>query len=428
MFSKTLRRALPRGLYGRAALILLLPVLTLQFIVGLVFIQRHFEGVTEQMTQSVVLELQVLRDAPPDRRAPLADALGITLGGPAPTPARVFYDLSGKVVVDTLTAAFPALGPVDLSNHRRVRTSIATQDGPLVVDFSRQRVSASNPHQLLVIMGVMGLLLTLVAFIFLRNQLRPMARLARAAEAYGRGQILPYRVAGSLQVRAAGLAFLQMRDRIERQSQARRLMLSGLSHDLRTPLTRMRLELSMMEDPGALPQDVEDMSRLVDAFLDYARGDTPETSQDVDLETLLTQTAARAGPIDLTTTPVTLHLRPLAIRRAVDNLIGNAQRHGSKVSITLTRTDDAAIIAVEDNGPGIPQDQHAEAVRPFTRLDPARNQDKGSGVGLGLAIVSDIARSHGGRLRLDDSPTLGGLRARLVLPLPPSGAPIRSPQ
>lgn len=417
MFSQTLKRALPRGLYGRAALILLLPVITLQFIVGLVFIQRHFEGVTQQMTRSVVLELQVVRDTPPDRRAPLAEALDIALGGPDPAPARAFYDLSGKVVVDTLTAAFPGLGPVDLGEARRVRTSLPTEDGPLVVEFSRKRVSASNPHQLLVIMVVMGLLLTLIAFIFLRNQLRPMARLARAAEAYGRGQILPYRVAGSLQVRAAGVAFLQMRERIERQSQARRLMLSGLSHDLRTPLTRMRLELSMMEDPGTLPRDVDDMSRLVDAFLDYARGDAPETAQDVDLAALLTEAATRAGPVELRTTPATLHVRPLALRRAVDNLIGNALRYGSQVQVSLTQGD-TVVITVEDDGPGIPADQRTEATRPFTRLDPARNQDSGSGVGLGLAIVSDIARSHGGKLKLDDSPTLGGLRAQLILPKP----------
>ncbi len=439
MIFQWLKRYMPRGLYGRAALILLLPVLTLQVMVSVVFIQRHFEGVTQLMTRSVALDLRYLNDtvsAAPDlaaaqtqaARIGLALEMRVALPATAPgTEARAFYDLSGRAVISTLRDDLPQVRAIDLTDRRRVNLRLETAFGPMAVDFARDRVSASNPHQLLVIMVVMGALMTLIAFFFLRNQLRPIKRMAAAAQEFGKGRIVDFHPTGAIEVRAAGTAFLDMRNRIERQTQSRTMMLSGVSHDLRTPLTRLRLGLSLMDDVEAAPliRDIDDMQRLLDAFLDFARGDAGDAVVSTDVVALMQQVvddarragqAATLGPItglDLLDGPVPL--RPMALRRALENLIGNALRYGTHAEIGLTVMERTLRITVEDDGPGIAAAQREEAVRPFSRLDPARNQDKGSGVGLGLAIVADIARLHGGVLRLDDSVRLGGLRADLVL-------------
>ncbi|TCP20987.1 ATP-binding protein [Rhodovulum adriaticum] len=429
---------LPRGLYGRAALILLVPVVTLQLVVSVVFIQRHFEDVTRQMIRSISPELNYLLDtvqAAPDvdtARGAAADlgaalALRTTLPG-QPQPARgarLFYDLSGLVVVDALYDTVPAVTGIDLArNEREVRLSMATRHGVLEVVFDRRRVSASNPHQLLVLMVFTGLLMTLIAYLFLRNQLKPIRRLAEAAEAFGKGRALRYKPSGATEVRAAGRAFLDMRDRIERQIEQRTLMLSGVSHDLRTPLTRLKLELSMAEDSPetqAMLRDLSDMERMIDTFLDFARADALDDPEPCDPAALLRRVAAGAralgGQVTLGPLPVDEQatLRPLAVERALQNLVGNAMRHGNQVALGLELRPRQLIFTVEDDGPGIPDDQRDAAMQPFQRLDTARTLDSGSGVGLGLAIAADIARGHGGALRLRNSADLGGLRAELIL-------------
>jgi two-component system osmolarity sensor histidine kinase EnvZ len=430
-----LKRWLPRGLQGRATLILLLPVVTLQLVISISFVQRHYEGVTRQMAISVLLELNHLVesvDAAPgpgaarDVAARLGRALELeTRFAPPPPEDRVDrWDLSGRQVVAALNAGLDEVLAVDLGAKRRVGVWLGTDHGALEVNFDRRRISARNPHQLLVMIVVLGALFTLIAYLFLRNQLRPITRLAAAASAYGKGRIVPYRAGGAWEVRAAGNAFLDMRNRIERQVQARRLMLSGLSHDLRTPLTRLRLGLSMLPEEEAAPLagDVDEMRRLIDAFLEFARGDASEKVEQTDPETLVARVvedAQRAGqavslrPGQGRSEP--MPLRPLALRRALENLINNALRYGTRCEVSLIIGPRSLRILVEDDGPGIPADQREEAMRPFTRLDPARNQDRGSGVGLGLAIVADIAHALGGTLHLGDSPRLGGLRAELVL-------------
>ena len=438
MIFQWLKTLMPRSLYGRAALILLLPVITLQLVISVAFIQRHFDEVTRQMTQSVMIDLRYLLDqvsAAPDLASAqaAADHYGAALQlravvGPdpvAPGDSRRFYDLSGAVVIATLRGQLDQVQAINLDDERRVEMWLTVPQGVLALGFDRGRVSASNPHQLLVLMLVLGVLMTLISYSFLRNQLRPIKRMAAAAAEYGKGRIVPYQPAGANEVRAAGSAFLEMRARIERQTQSRTLMLSGVSHDLRTPLTRLRLGLSLIDEAEAAPllRDVDDMQHLLDAFLDFARGDAEDALEPTDPQALLTHVVAdavRAGQaavlVETPTTPAAqVPLRPLAIRRAVENLIGNALRYGTKAELSLTISDRMIRISVEDDGPGIPADRREEAMRPFTRLDPARNQDRGSGVGLGLAIVADIARGHGGVLRLGDSARLGGLRADIVL-------------
>lgn len=265
--------------------------------------------------------------------------------------------------------------------------------------------------------------MTSFAYIYLRNQLRPIKRLARAATAFGRGRHMRFTPAGAAEMRAAGTAFVDMRARIERHIETRTLMLSGVSHDLRTPLTRMRLALTMLDDADRIPleQDVIEMQQMIDAFLSFAAGESegePEKIDATELVRLLVKDAQRANlPVSfyMSEGTGTTLLRPIAMRRALDNLINNAVRYGNRAEVSITITNKFVRFRVEDDGPGIPEAQRSDAQQAFVRLDPARNQDKGSGVGLGLAITADIARAHGGTLRLSDSKRLGGLKADMII-------------
>ncbi|MGR3503852.1 ATP-binding protein [Pseudaestuariivita sp.] len=433
-----LKRYMPRTLFGRAALIVVLPVLTVQLVVSVVFVQRHFAGVTEQMVESIARELNLFAarieagaDPGQGDLAALIAELGYTVRPPGETlerdlgPDRVWYDLTGGIVMREMQAQVPSLQYVRLPTERDVIAVLETAQGPLHIEFDRRRVSASNPHQLLVNMIVFGVLFTIIAFLYLRGQLRPITRLAHAASAFGRGQRVPYKPSGAIEVREAGTAFLDMRARIERQIEQRTRMLSGVSHDLRTPLTRLKLGLSMQEhDPeiAAMARDVEDMEHLVDEFLSFARGDAASgEAEALDPAAFAAQVVADAqrGRTDVTLQDTSgagqITARPIALRRALENLIGNAVRYGSKAEVSVEITDASVRFRVEDDGPGIPEHAREDAVRPFTRLDPARNQDRGSGAGLGLTIAADIARAHGGVLVLGDSARLGGLQADIVL-------------
>lgn len=431
------QRILPRGLYGRAALILIVPIVALQLVFSTEFIQRFYEDVTSQMTQGVAIDLGFLLDqidASADlaevrsRVVPMAEALQITVTVPAGASAPVqdrlaLFDLSGGTIISTLRERLPTLVAVDLTGENRIVVlRFDSRFGPVQAEVSRRRMSAANPHQLIVLMIFASILLTVIAYVFLRRQLRPITKLAEAAAEFGKGRMVDYRPRGAQEVREAGRAFLDMRGRIDRQIEQRTLMLSGVSHDLRTPLTRMRLALSLMPEDAevaALQADVVQMERMVDEFLAFVRGDAMEGSQLVDPVALIRGLVEQAGAgvtfagVEGVPEPVTM--RPQAVVRAVENLISNARRYGKRVEVRLTFLDRSLRIAVEDDGPGIPAGQRDEALRPFTRLDASRDPNRGAGVGLGLSIASDIALSHGGALRLSQSATLGGLKAELVI-------------
>jgi len=435
-----IKNYMPRSLFGRAALILIVPVISIQLVVSVVFIQRHFDGVTRQLSRGVMLETRALL-ATVEGAASLGQAqahvatlagdlsLAVTLPAEARPTARgdllSFWDLSGRSVGAVLHEGLATLDLVDLaSSTRSVDLWLSTRHGPMLVKVSRSRVTPSNPHQLLVITAVASLLMTAVAFVFLRNQLSPITRLASAAVAFGRGEIAPYKPRGAIEVRAAGNAFLDMRSRIERQTQQRTLMLSGVSHDLRGPLTRLKLGLSLLpdgEDTTALQRDVQVMERLVDEFLAFARGDAMEEPMDSDPAALVAEVLERAHRMgqNVTLGPCSgsgqVRLRPQAILRALENLVGNSVRYGRRAEVSFALTEKSLRFSVQDDGPGIPQEKREEALLPFARLDAARDPNNGGGVGLGLSIAADIARSHGGVLRLGESETLGGLRADLVL-------------
>jgi two-component system osmolarity sensor histidine kinase EnvZ len=438
MIARRLKVHMPRSLYARAVLILLVPVVTILLVVSVVFIQRLYENVTRQMTEGVAQEVRLVLNRIEEASDPasalqsafeIAAPLGIEISSAAfdLEERRSWYDLSGRVVIDTLHDEIEALRSVDLTGREGfVRIELETSQGPVMLELLRARVSARNPHQFLVLIGFTAILMTVIALIYLRNQIRPIRRLARAADAFGKGRRVPYRPTGATEVRQAGAAFLDMRDRIERQIEQRTLMLSGVSHDMRTPLTRMKLALSLMddsEDTRAIRRDVMDMERMLDAFLDFARGEAGEEPVRVDPADLVKVAVARAQRGDLPvmlgdiTSPGETLLRVDAMSRALDNLIGNAVRYGGRAVVSVFCDESAVFLRVDDPGPGIPETMREEAQKPFARLDRSRNQDGGSGVGLGLSIAADIARSHGGALILGKSPDLGGLRAVISIPL-----------
>ncbi|WP_282157857.1 ATP-binding protein [Shimia thalassica] len=435
MTFRWLKHYMPRSLYGRAALILILPVITLQLVVSVAFIQRHFEGVTRQMSNAAAREINLivetvnLADDTTERASDLAFLSDVLNAGisyqddSAIEDRRRWYDFSGIVIDRIFSTRIPGYRGIDLPDNDFVNVFVDSDLGLLKVQFDRRRVSASNPHQLLVSMVFFGGLMTLIAYFYLRNQLRPITRLSTAAEAFGKGRNIPYSPNGAIEVRAAGNAFLDMRSRIERQIEQRTMMLSGVSHDLRTPLTRLKLGLSLIEEEEAelLLQDVDEMERLLDVFLSFARDAKEGDPEEVDpfaLVERIVQDSARSGH-DVTLVSCegsgVASFRVVGVRRAIENIIGNAVRYGSKAEVSVVMTDKYLRIRVEDDGPGIPEDAREEAQKPFTRLDPARNQNKGTGVGLGLAIAADVARAHGGVLRLGTSETLGGLRADIVI-------------
>ena len=425
---------MPKRLYYRAALILVFPVVFLQLIVSIVFIQKHFEGVTVQMTRTVAAELDLLTEVIERDGAVAAQQIARSLGMSMSIVSqdtefierRRMFDLTGIVVRRELLA-LPEILTVDMPNNKKVNTRIKSGQEYFDLQFSRKRVSASNPHQLIVYLIVFGAFFTVIAFFYLRNQLRPITRLANAAEAFGHGENVNYYPSGALEVRAAGQAFLDMRERIQRHLKQRTMILSGVSHDLRTPITRLKLGLAFLpkEQREPLEKDVEDMNLLLNEFLDFAKfqNETDVPPEDINPSILiddLIENFSRAnikieslGKINITS----IKLKPFAIKRALENLINNANRYGSQILIETKSEENSLIISVHDDGPGIDRTQYEEVLQPFSRLDPSRNQNKGSGVGLGLPIAKEIVEAHGGILKLSKSSILSGLSVSLIIPV-----------
>lgn len=440
--SHAYKRFLPRSLFGRAVMILIVPIAILQVIVALVFIERHWNGVTRQMAKEFASEINfvaalVEQETDPLKREALLSEAGESLGYKiwiepdgvlAPGIRRPAYGIIPKVLTETLRDNIERPLRVDtIALAKRVDLQMQLKSGVLHATPRENRMIAAKPHLLLVWMVSAAIVLLVVAVIFLRNQVRPIRQLADAAEAFGKGQPAPpFKLKGAEEIRRASGAFQQMRGRIERQISQRTMMLSGVSHDLRTPLTRMRLALEMAgEDPEAvaLKSDVDEMERMVDGFLAFARGEEGEQTVEVDLLEVvdaIVETESGAGrDIRLCTVLIDQDfralLRPDAIRRCIQNLVGNALKYGNSVEVTLEASEQRLSVIVEDDGPGIPENLREEAFKPFQRLDPARNMDSGGGSGLGLSIALDAARAHGGDIVLGAS-TLGGLKATLLLP------------
>ncbi|GAB5507235.1 MAG: HAMP domain-containing protein [Rhizobiaceae bacterium] len=430
---------LPKRLYARSLIIVIAPMLLLQSVIAFVFMERHWQTVTFRLSAAVTRDIAAiieLIEAYPDddgyseivRIAQEKLELNIDILPPDPLPApspKPFFSILDQALSSEIVRQIDRPFWIDtVGNSNIVEIRVQLEGKVLRVFARRSQAYASNTHIFLLWMVGTSLVLLAIAVAFLRNQIRPILRLAEAAESFGKGRPMAddFEPRGAEEVKLAGHAFIQMRQRIERQIEQRTTMLTGISHDLRTVLTRFRLQLALLGgkmDTGPLNQDVDDMQSMLEGYLAFARGEAEEDTGVFDLAEFLEKTREEAElhkrklKTQLKGAPE-VHVRPGAFRRLLSNLISNAFRHGKNVAISAVHGKGRLVVTVDDDGPGIPVEKREEVFKPFVRLDEARNQDA-SGTGLGLAIARDIARSHGGDITLEDSPKGG---ARVVVSVP----------
>ncbi len=434
-----LKRILPRRLLGRSLLIILAPLVLLQIAATWFFFDRHYDVITKRLAQGIaggvatIIEMLKRADTPEDRvyifalaERTLQFRLSLEEGTSLPPDLKPPRDtLLEEHLSNALYARLRRLFTIDADSlPLDVEIRVQLPQGVLRVLVRREQLFSDTTYIFVIWMVGASIILFAVAVIFMRNQVRPIRRLAEVAESFGKGRdVKNFRLEGATEVRQAASAFLLMRARIKRQIEQRTAMLAGVSHDLRTPLTRMKLELALMP-PGptrdSLAADATEMEHMIEGYLAFARGEGPEPLAEVDLTALVaevTEQAARGGRQVLFVggPPLRLTLRPAAVKRALANLVENGLRHGTAVELTLTALPDRVEITVDDNGPGIPAAQREIVFKPFFRLEAGRDPNRG-GAGLGLTIARDVARGHGGDVTLEAAPG-GGLRARLRLPL-----------
>ena len=433
------KKILPRGLFGRSLLILVIPVLAVQAVTTYVFFDRSWAKVTDRLAYSIGGEIASIADfveAHPDRLS--VDQItsyayrdlnlmvsfepGAKLQQDAETANVWFVSQTIHAALDSKLSRPHAIH-VDLS-EKWIDIALGLKNGVLHIAVPQWRIYTSATYIFLLWMIGASIVLLAIAILFMRNQIRPIRRLAVAAVRFGRGLDMPvnFKPEGAYEIRQAARAFMGMQERIRRQVQQRTSMLAGVSHDLRTPLTRMKLQIAMMsgtKDVEALNGDIADMERMINAYLDFARGEGGETVIRTDIVGLLetiVQSAKRQGTSIEFSSPgdIFLEIRPVAFSRAIANLVGNAQKYACRIWLAASVTDDYLTITIDDDGPGIPADRIDDMFRPFVRGEPSRNPDTG-GVGLGLPIAQDIVTGHGGRIQLSRSPR-AGLRAVIAIP------------
>ena len=437
--SRWLNSVMPKGLYARALLIIIAPMVILQSVVAFVFMERHWNVVTQRLSASVVQDIAALIDIyrgyPQDAdqaqiRRIAQDRLGLVvdflpLADMPPPGPKPFFSLLDQALSDQLRKQIGRPYWIDTVGKSALLEIRVQLDNTVMRVFARRSAAyVSNSEIFLLWMVGTSTVLLAVAIVFLRNQIKPILRLADAAESFGKGREVPnFRPRGAREVRRAAAAFIEMKTRIERAMEQRTAMLAGVSHDLRTVLTRFKLELALIEDSpevDAMKKDVDEMARMLEAYLAFARGDSGEAAAPTDMAEFLEELRLDAERHGHKTSvifhgPPIVTVRSAAFKRCLANLVSNAARHAPSIAIAGHRDHRYLTVTVDDDGPGIPAGLREEVFKPFLRLDGARNQDEG-GTGLGLAIARDIARSHGGDITLGDSP-LGGLRATVRVPV-----------
>jgi two-component system osmolarity sensor histidine kinase EnvZ len=441
--SFTLKQFLPRSLLGRSLLILILPVLLIQVITTFVFFDRHWGKVTARLAYAVAGEVAIIVDAYAEEEAGGIDIEGLAqdfkqylslsvslLDGALPearyNPATQMWE---NIVADRLrhemTLQVDRPFTLDFNFEDKVVTVyVAMDDGVLKIMLPQRRLFSSSGYVFLLWVAGASIVLLVLSILFMRNQVRPIRRLAVAADRFGRGQDVPkFKPEGANEVRQAARAFIDMRRRIQRQVSQRTDMLAGVSHDLRTPLTRLNLELEMLSETvnvEGMKQDVHEMERMVAGYIDFVRGDGEEQFEFIELKTLFDKMIAalnrqRVAVAQDVEEGLRVRVRPLAFERALNNLMVNASKYGEHVWVSAFLDDGKVHIQIEDDGPGIAEEMLSEVFKPFKRVDDSRNAETG-GVGLGLSIAMDIVQSHGGNIELSTS-TYGGLCAVVRLPV-----------
>ncbi len=439
----TIKSFLPRSLFGRSLLIIITPIVLIQVIATFMFFDRHWSKMAQRMSFAVAGEValiaktieenpdqanveRIIKLAAQDLELLASYDENAALDAEKITPySHVWESMVGESLTRELHGQLrrPFSLNVDFE-EKWVEVSVQLEKGVLNVSLPQRRLFSSSAYIFLLWMIGASIILLLIAILFMRNQIRPIRKLAVAAERFGKGWDVPsFKPSGAREVRQASEAFLQMHKRIKRQIAQRTDMLAGVSHDLRTPITRLKLQLAILgdsPDATAMKQDLAEMEKMIEGYLDFVRGEGVEQLSLVDLNAMLdkvAQDARRQGheaSVNLDE-PVQLMLRPMAFERCLANLVNNAVRYGDHVWIGAQRFEDRLEITVDDNGPGIPEDQYEDVFKPFYRVDQARDTGSGS-VGLGLPIVMDIVYAHGGKIELGKS-AHGGLRVMITLPL-----------
>jgi two-component system osmolarity sensor histidine kinase EnvZ len=431
---------MPKGLYARALIIIIAPMVLLQSVLTFVFLERHWQTVTRRLSTVTVQNISMLIDL---HRSDPTEANAETLARLAeqnygfkvrfapgeelpPARSKPFFNLLDSTLSDEITRQIGRPFWIDtVGRSSLVDIRIKLDNAVMHVLARRSQTYASNSQIFLLWMVGTSLVLLTVAILFLHNQIKPIVRLSEAAESFGKGRPPPedFRPRGAREVRQAAHAFIEMRDRIERHVEQRTVMLAGVSHDLRTVLTRFKLQLALFEDSPeleAMRADVDEMQAMLEDYMAFAKGDAGEEIVRTDIGEILSEVKTQAHgakeiAVEVENAPLVVPVRRHAFKRAVANLVNNAARFAAHVNVSAAKQNGALTVAVEDDGPGIPEEEHEQVFRPFYRLDHARNQDSGS-TGLGLAIARDIARIHGGDIALSRS-SLGGLKAVLKVPV-----------
>ena len=441
-----LKKFLPRTIFGRSLLILIMPMLLLQAITTYIFFDRHWEKMTSRLAFAVAGEIATMAEVleGPDGPSQVENLsrfavqhldllISYAPGDKLDDQPHVIKPLDWRrlMMADALNAELAAKvrRPFTLdidSEEKWVDVRVQLDDGVLLVSLPQRRLFSSSSYIVILWMIGSSIILLAIAIVFMRNQVRPIRRLAVAAERFGRGLDVPssFKPEGAREIRQAAQAFLDMHDRVKRQITQRAAMLAGVSHDLRTPLTRMRLQVAMLPegpDADALKQDIADMERMINAYLDFAKGEGAEQAVRIDLRQVLEHIATgmkrQGADIQLQMEQnLSLFLRPVAFERGLTNILTNARKYAPHIWLSVRRMDDDEHIEilVDDDGPGIPDNQLEEVFKPFMRVDSSRNAATG-GVGLGLPIAREVFHAHGGKIWLEKSPR-GGVRAVIQLP------------
>ena len=432
--SKKLKKFMPEGLYSRSLLIIIIPIVILQGILTFVFLDRHWQLVTRKLSSAVASEITTFIDIEPilgiERITKLSERLydvdvkffpDQKLVNNLPEPVNLVENTLGKELSKILKNNFW----IDAHTYeKRVIVQIEKLNGVYEFTIPRRNVYATNSHIFLVWMVISSLLLVSVAVMFMRQQIKPIEKLSKAAQQFGLGMKMEdFKPSGASEVREAAEAYLKMQERIERFIEQRTLMLAGVSHDLRTPLTRLKLQIEMLSDDKTnkeLLSDVNEMQKMLETYLDFAEDVTREKASKIDLELMIREIIKsdkrdnKKINFNKKSTPIFFECRSIAMKRCITNLINNAGSYGNEVLVSLDENKDGIIISVEDDGPGIKKEDYDQAIKPFIRLDTSRNQNI-PGSGLGLSISQDITSNHGGKMSMSES-SLGGLKVSLNFP------------
>ena len=434
-FKKNLKKfkdVLPKGLYSRSLLIIIIPVVVLQGILTFVFLDRHWQLVTRKLSSAVASEIATFIDVVPslglNKVIELSERFydaevnyipNKKLINNPPKPINLVENTLSKELSKNMNNSFW----VDAHTYeKRVIVQIEKKEGIYEFIIPRRNVYATNSHIFLVWMVISSLLLVSVAVIFMRQQIKPIEKLSKAAQQFGLGKKMEnFKPSGATEVRRAAEAYLKMQERIERFIEQRTLMLAGVSHDLRTPLTRLKLQIEMLSDDKTnieLLSDVNEMQKMLENYLDFAEDVTREKATKTDLKKMISEIidseSTKSKTIEFNIKndeSIFFECRTIAMKRCITNLLNNACSYGDRIRIALERKKDVIDISIEDNGPGIDKSDYDKAIKPFIRLDSSRNQNI-PGSGLGLSISQDITSNHGGKLIMSKS-NLGGLKVQL---------------